>query len=245
MSEAVVRFYGCLNDLRPPEARTSPTVVHRFDVNPSLKSVVESFGVPHTEIELAVVNGEISDLSRRIEPGDRIAVYPPFRSIHPGHDFRAEPLCFVLDIHLGRLVRWLRMLGFDARLPRDSSDANLARLAASEDLVLLTRDRGLLMRAEIRRGYWLRSSDPKQQLSEVVERYGLLSAAAPFTRCLECNAGLEAIDKRLVSVPEPILARHEEFRRCPLCRRVFWQGSHYRRMAELIEYLRKKPTATL
>jgi uncharacterized protein with PIN domain/sulfur carrier protein ThiS len=228
-----------LNDLLAPEVRGRGALPCRFDVSPSIKALIESFGVPHTEVALAVRNGEPVDLSAAVAAGDRIAVYPPFRSIDlaPHHG----PLRFILDVHLGRLARWLRMLGFDAVWSNNSTDAELAHVSAAEDRILLTRDRGLLMRSEVTRGYWLRSSDPKQQLAEVAERYTLIAASQPFTRCLECNTPLEAADVSGLALPEPILARNREFRQCPTCGRTFWQGSHYQRMSQLIDSLRAIP----
>ena len=242
MPEAFLRFYGMLTDLLDPNIRGRRTQVARFDVSPSLKALIESFGVPHTEIDLTVVNGDAAELSRAVRDGDRIAVYPAFHELAVREPAGAAPLHFVLDVHAGKLARWLRMLGFDALWRNDAADADLAQISAAEDRILLTRDRGLLMRNEVRRGYWLRFTDPKQQLAEVIERYDLLPRALPFSRCLECNGTLKAVSKESIAAPAGVLARHEEFRRCGGCRRVFWKGSHYERMTRLIEMARSAAT---
>jgi uncharacterized protein len=238
MPEAYLRFYGMLNDLLAPELRGGQTLPQTFAASPSVKALVEGFGVPHTEVALVVVNSKRATLSRRVCGGDRIAVYPPFRSIAPELGRLPGPLRFVLDVHLGRLARWIRMLGFDAVWSNDSRDEDLAATAATEERILLTRDHCLLMRNEVVRGYWVRATDPKRQLPEVNERYHLLPHAEPFKRCLECNAVLEAVAKGQVIAPERILTDNDDFRRCPGCRRVFWKGSHFQRMSELIAALR-------
>jgi len=171
-----------------------------------------------------------------------VAVYPAFHHLDPLPCPDPAPLRFVLDVHAGRLARWLRMLGFDAIWRNHFDDADLARISASEDRILITRDRGLLMRNEVRRGYWLRNTEPARQLAEVAERYELLPRAEPFTRCLQCNALLQPVDRSAIDAPAGVLARHEEFRRCPACCRVFWKGSHHDRMCALIEALRSAAT---
>src|SRR5690349_19937119 len=142
----------------------------------TLMHVIESIGVPHTEVE-------------RIEQqGDVIHVYPRTRE-------RAQDTRFVLDQHLGRLAAYLRMLGMDVIHKVPSPDQELATISSREGRVLLTRDVGLLKRKEVRRGYFVRATNPRVQLAEVVKRFCLMDVIAPFTRCLRCNALLEHVDK--------------------------------------------------
>ncbi len=115
---AVLRFYAELRDFLAPERR-SGTVTHTFDVPGSVKDVIEASGVPHTEVDLILANGESVDFSYQMAEGDRISVYPVFESfdISSVARVRPEPLRqvrFVLDGHLGRLARYLRLLGFDS-----------------------------------------------------------------------------------------------------------------------------------
>jgi len=145
----------------------------------------------------------------------------------------------VLDVHLGRLAAYLRMLGFDSAYRNCAGDAELARISAEQERILLTRDRGLLKHSAVTRGYWLRQTDSRRQAAEVVRRFDLGRRLRPFTRCMACNERLRPASKAEVQerIPPLIAARHEEFRECPACRRVYWEGSHYQRMQGWIEEL--------
>jgi uncharacterized protein len=238
-----IRFYAELNDHLPSHQK-----YHALEqplVTPtSAKDFIESFGVPHTEVDLILINGVSSGFDRLVNPGDRLSVYPVFESfdIAPEVRIRPQPLRdprFVLDVHLGRLAAYLRMLGFDAWYRRCSPDKELAEISATERRILLTRDRGLLMRSQVTHGYWLRQSYSRGQVAEVVDRFDLARAIRPFTRCMACNARLADISKDLVRdlVPLRIAELHDEFRQCPDCGRIYWRGAHYRRMESWIREL--------
>jgi uncharacterized protein with PIN domain len=242
-----VRLYAELNDFLPPGERGEPRVIE-LRGHPSVKDVIEALGVPHTEVDLVLADGESVDFSWRLRDGVRVSVYPVFESldISPITRVRPTPLRdvrFVLDGHLRRLARYLRMLGFDARWRNDPPDAELARIARDEHRILLTRDVGLLKRRMVSHGCWIRATAPRLQLAEVVDRLDLLGAIAPLTRCLCCNDLLQAVAAEVVAdaLPPAVRARHGAFRRCPSCLRVYWEGSHAARMqalvAELIERL--------
>jgi uncharacterized protein with PIN domain len=234
------RFYAELNDFLPP-VRRGVEFAHAFGGDPSVKDVIESLGVPHVEVDLVLADGESVDFSWRVRDGARVSVYPVFESIDIGSlvRSRAAPLRevrFVLDGHLKRLARYLRMLGFDARWRADAGDEELARTAAQEHRILLTRDIGLLERRAVSHGRWIRETDPRRQLLEVVRRFDLAGTIAPFRRCLCCNDLLEHVEKAAVAerLPPHVALRQEEFRRCPSCGRVYWKGSHHARMKRLV-----------
>ena len=175
MNRASFRFYAELYDFLPPGRRHIP-FEHAFNGNPAIKDTIESLGVPHTEIDLILVNGESVDFSHPLQAGDRISVYPIFESIDiaPVLRVRPKPLRvprFVLDTHLGRLAAYLRMLGFDALYRNDFDDDLLAELSRDENRILLTRDRALLKRSMVTHGYWMRETSPRQQLMEVLQRF--------------------------------------------------------------------------
>ncbi len=243
MKRAHFRFYAELNDFLSP-ARRGVAFPHEFHVGPSVKDVIESLGVPHTEIDLILADGESVDFAWILRDGARVSVYPVFESIDIAPVLRVRPaplreVRFVLDVHLGRLARYLRMLGFDARWRNDAPDEELARCSAAEHRILLTRDSGLLKRRIVSHGYRVREADPRRQLAEVVRRLDLTRAIAPFRRCLCCNALLEAVRKEDVAdaLPPRVRERHGAFRRCPSCGRVYWAGSHHRKMERLISDL--------
>ncbi len=239
-SGAFVRFYGELNDFLPPDRR-GRLVAHRFDVSPSVKDAIESIGVPHPEVELVVVNSQPVDFSYVLKSGDFVSVYPAFHSIDLGSLPRLRPRLegeprFVLDVHLGRLAAYIRLLGFDALYRNDFTDAEVAAVAAREQRIVLTRDRGLLKRNDVTYGYWIRHTQPRKQLIEILRRFDLAPRADLFTRCLVCNAKLERVEKSVIEsrVPPRTVERFQDFHLCPSCGRVYWKGSHYHRMLKLI-----------
>jgi hypothetical protein len=243
MSAARFRFYAELNDFLPDENR-GKELTRQFSVSGSVKDFVESFGVPHTEIDLVLANGKPVDFSYQVSDGDRISVYPVFESLDISSVSRVQPaplraLRFLLDVHVGRLAAYLRMAGFDALYGKQASDAELAAIVAREGRVLLTRDRYLLMRTAVERGYWVRSTVPKQQLLEVVKRFDLAGSMRPFTRCLACNTVLEEVGRESVLERLPPKIRNMGvFHICPSCQRVYWEGSHHERMSTLLAWVK-------
>jgi uncharacterized protein with PIN domain len=248
MSAAQFRFYAELNDFLPNENR-GKELTRYFSVSGSVKDFVESFGVPHTEVDLVLANGNLVDFSYPVRDGDLVSVYPVFESLDIASVSRVRPaplraLQFLLDVHLGRLAAYLRMAGFDALYGNQASDAELAGTVAHEGRVLLTRDRYLLMRTAVDRGYWVRSTEPKQQLLEVVQRFDLAGSMRPFTRCLECNTMLEGSSREAVWERLPPKIRDKDvFRVCPGCQRVYWEGSHHERMRKLLSWVKANVSA--
>ncbi len=241
MKQASLRFYAELNDFLAPDRRMKD-IPCPFHVSPAVRDLIESLGVPHTEVDLILANSESVGFDYVVGDGDRISVYPVFESLDIGPLARVRPeplrhLRFVADVHLGRLAAYLRMLGFDTIYRNDAPDEDLARISTEQQRILLTRDRGLLKRGAVTRGYSVRQTLPREQLAEVVERFELARLAAPFTRCLACNAPLERAAREAVAdrLPPGVLSRHEEFLECPACRRAYWKGTHYERMCRLVE----------
>ncbi len=242
-SVAHIRVYAELNDLVAPERR-GHTFDHAFRGTPSIKDVVESLGIPHTEVDLILVDGEPVDFAWRLQDGARVSLYPVFESLDITSPARLRPeplraIRFVADVHLGRLVRHLRMLGFDTSWSPDAADEELARVSIEERRVLLTRDRGLLKRRAVTHGCLVHAFNPWDQLVEIVRRLDLVRAFRPFTRCLRCNGLLILVAKETVldGLPPSVRERHDEFRRCASCARVYWAGTHHARMQRLVERL--------
>ena len=240
VTRATFRFYEELNDFLPSARRKIPFQVGCAQ-SASVKQAIEALGVPHTEIELILVNGESVDFSHRVEEGDRISVYPMFESldVRPILRLRDEPLResrFVADAHLGRLARYLRMLGFDTLYENAHPDRELVRISVEEKRILLTRDRELLMHRELTHGVYVRGDRPRDQLRYLVDRLDLRDSCRPFTRCMTCNGHLEPVDldEVLTRVPDRVAERHRDYRRCSECLRIYWPGSHYDRMKRFI-----------
>jgi len=238
---ATFRFYEELNQFLAPERRRREFSV-RCASAATTKHMIEALGVPHTEVELILVNGESVGFERLLADGDRVAVYPTFEAfdVTPLLRLRERPLRvsrFVADAHLGGLAHLLRMMGFDTLYDNAFADDAIERLAAGEHRIVLTRDRELLKRSGITHGMYVRALRSTDQLREVFERLHLARAARPFTRCLHCNATLVAIAKSqaLPALPPRVAAQFDRFSACEGCARVFWEGSHWRCMRELID----------
>jgi uncharacterized protein with PIN domain len=208
--------------------------------------LIESLGIPHTEVGFLHANGQEIDLSYITQDGDQIEVYPvPLDTSPPGLGSLAplpEEDRFVLDNHLGRLAYYLRMLGFDGLYRNDYQDEELAAISHQEERILLTRDRRLLMRNQVIYGYLVRSKIPRQQLDEVLHRYDLYGCITPFRRCMRCNALLQEVSKaEVLERLQPLTRKYfDEFRLCPQCGHVYWKGSHYERMMELIRQVSQR-----
>lgn len=243
-SQATLRFYGALNDFLP-RLRRGQIIRHSFDGQPSVKDMIESLGVPHPEVAHVAVNGGAVGFGYLVRDRDEIHVYPARYSPASHLDGSLwpdppQPARFVLDIHLGRLAAYLRMLGFDTLYRNDYEDEELARVASAENRILLTRDVGLLKRGIVRHGYFVRSIVPEQQIRDVMQYYRLASQAEPFQRCIKCNGALidVAKDEILEQLPANTAEVFDKFRQCPDCDQIYWRGSHLERMERLIDEIK-------
>ena len=240
-AQVILRFYEELNDFLPAQQRKT-NFSYELKKTRSVKDLIESIGVPHTEVDLIIVNGESEDLNYLVQNGDHISVYPVFESldISPLKHCQPEPLRntrFVLDVHLGRLAAYLRMLGFDSLYRNDYDDPELADISADEHRILLTCDRKLLMRKQVSHGYFVRERLPKQQLLEILSRFDLYHNLKPFSRCMFCNGKTYPVNKQEIEselLPKT-KAYYDEFFRCESCNKIYWKGSHFMKMQEMIK----------
>src|SRR5690348_9509184 len=198
MPAAQFRFYEELNDFLAPDRRKREFEA-TFTRAATVKNAIEALGVPHTEVELILVNGRSVDFVYRMRNGDRISVYPTFEAfdIQPLLRVRPEPLRatrFVADSHLGGLARLLRMAGFDTLYENRRSDDEIRRLAEDDARIILTRDRALLMCRSVTHGCYVHALQPRAQFREIAQRLQLERSVRPFTLCLHCNLVLAEID---------------------------------------------------
>jgi uncharacterized protein len=243
MPTATFRFYEELNDFLAPERRGREFGCACARAA-TVKHVIEALDVPHTEVELVLVNGESVGFDRLLQDGDRVAVYPKFEALDITPLLRVREqtlrsLRFVADAHLGGLAHRLRLLGFDTLYDNRFRDEEIERLARVEQRIVLTRDRQLLKRRGITHGCYVRAQRPEEQLRELFDRLDLARSVRPFTRCLRCNGTLRAVDReRVASALSPAVAeRYPRFALCDGCGRVFWEGSHWRRMRDRVDAL--------
>ena len=195
----------------------------------SVKHLIESLHVPHTEVGEIRANDEKVDFNYLVQDRDDVIVFP-------AKGIGDASQRFLNDNHLGKLATYLRVLGFDVLYNNQFQDDELAQLSNHDCRILLTRDRGLLMRREVRYGYCVRSRIPREQLIEIVNRFELQESIKPFNRCLRCNHVLEAVDKAsIMHRLEPLTKKYyDEFHLCLNCDKVYWKGSHYEHMEKLL-----------
>jgi len=245
MKSAFLRFYEELNDFLPKEKKKT-SFSCTFSGNPSVKDLIESLGVPHVEVDLILVNGKPVTFSYKVNDEDNISVYPVFESldITGVTHLRQKPLRnvkFILDEHLGKLARYLRLCGFDTLISKEFTDNEIVRISVSEKRIILTRDKQLLKNRLVTHGCWIRSVHADEQIIDVFRRFDLKNMVRPFSRCLECNSLL--IDVSKDDIQERLLPGtrkyFENFRKCPGCDRIYWEGSHFERMSNYINQIIK------
>ncbi len=236
-------LHGSLESfLSPPRPTPFSTSAHP---SATIKHVIESLGIPHTQVEAIHVNGQGVSFDYVVQADDHITLYPwgvprpsavnhvPLRPAWP------TPPRFLTDNHLGRLTRLLRLLGVDTLYNPHWEDAELAQVAAGEERILLTRDRALLKRKIVTFGHCLRTRQTDEQLQQVWRRFDLASYARPWTRCLRCNNLLQAVAKEAVldELEPKTRLYYDTFHRCTGCQQLYWQGSHYERLHQRLHRL--------
>lgn len=241
--KAVFRFYEELNFFLSRENRKRDIEIN-FKGHPAIKDTIEALGVPHTEVEVILVNGVSVGFDYQLQEGDRVSVYPMFESLNisPILKLRQKPLRepkFICDVHLGKLATILRLLGFDTLYRNDCQDKEIIETARRESRIILTCDRGILKHRVVTHGYCLRSRVAMEQVAEVINRFDLAEPAKPFSRCTVCNALIEPVAKSEIKhklLPK-VDKRYHEFWRCSGCGRIYWQGSHYAKIWDRINQL--------
>ncbi|NIQ01619.1 MAG: Mut7-C ubiquitin/RNAse domain-containing protein [Nitrospinaceae bacterium] len=238
-----LRFYEELNDFLPPGQSRVP-FFHQDSRSRPIQAVIESLGVPASEVDLILANGRSVPFSYLPREGDRISVYPMFEALDISTVTRLQsrPLRrtrFILDVHLGKLARYLRMMGLDSLYRNNYSDDEIVRIMQRERRIILTRDRGLLGRKTVTHGYFLRSTHPRRQAVEVLRRFDLMNGLQPFTLCIECNTSLGPVHPDRIDhlLPPAVLQTFQEYYHCIDCGRVYWEGSHAQRMKQLVREL--------
>jgi len=236
MPEAKFRFYAELNDFLPTD-RQQAEIDIPFNGHETVKHLLESLGVPHTEVDVILVNGASVDFNARLVDGDRVEIYPGDERLTGESYVHLQPVgllepVFVLDGHLGKLASYLRLLGFDALYRNDYDDNELAEISNVDERILLTRDRGLLKRKQVRQGYCIRAKSPQKQVVEVLKRFDLAERIQPFSRCARCNGCLLPVAKTDVfdRLEPKTKLYYDDFRICKYCDQIYWKGSHFRRM---------------
>ncbi len=240
MAQIQLHFFHELNDFIAP-IRRDAEITYKLERKASVKDVIESLNVPHTEVDVILVNGVSVDFSYIVQAGDCIHVYPS------GGSLDVTPMCrlclqppqlvFIADANLGRLARYIRLLGFDCLYCNDYADETVAAIASEQQRIVLTRDRVLLQRKIIRYGYFVRSDIPKIQIKEVLKKFDLFHLIMPMTRCTRCNGRLLETHKKEIAHRLQSLTKKyfDKFLVCSDCEQIYWQGSHCTRVQRLVD----------
>ena len=235
------RFYEELKDFLPKNKQKQPFTVI-LDKNCSVKHAIESLGIPHTEVDMILVNSRPVDFKYRLQDKDYVSVYPVFETfdISTTTNLRKTPLRdprFILDTHLGKLAKYLRFLGFDALYRNDYIDSHIIGISMNDKRIILTRDKGILKNNYVSHGYFVRSQEPAKQIKEIIKRFNLESLINPFVRCSECNSKILKVSKEKIQDRlEPMTKKYyNEFYLCTGCDRIYWRGSHYRELNAFIQ----------
>ncbi len=246
---AYFRFYEELNDFLPVSLR-KVSFPFPFKGKTTVKDIVESIGVPHTEIDLILVDGVSVAFEHILENDSRVSVYPVFEcfDISPVVKLRPKPLRkpkFILDVHLGKLARYMLMFGLDTLYRNDFDDPEIVETALTEKRIILTRDLGILKTGLVTHGYWLRNTDPSRQIVEVLKKFDLLSCIDPFSRCISCNGLIADVSRQEVldKIPPRTAEYFSEFKSCEKCGKIYWRGSHFlnmeKQIGEILEMLKE------
>jgi hypothetical protein len=221
---------------------------HYYRGIPSIKDRIESLGIPHTEVELILKNGIPVDFSYLVENNDRFSVYPYFYNIKLPEDYKLQEeypgkAKFILDVHLGKLARFLRRFNFDTSYSNNYSDREIVETAEKENRIILTRDLGILMRKKVKWGCFIKYDEPRKQLKQVFKRYSLeLYYNGEESRCVDCNTVLVDVDKAKIidRLEEKTKKYFDQFKICPDCTKIYWQGSHYHQTENILKDLLDK-----
>lgn len=242
MKKAILTAIGSLQDFPAPSG-TQDSIEVSFELQPSVKDAIEAEGIPHTAIFGVTINGKQQGLDYNLRDGDEIVAYPFEEVNHTKLDpIFSAPEAFICDVHLGKLTKTLRLLGFDTLFDNQWDDEKIIRQSNRQRRMILTRDLELLKNGSTQYGYWVRSTDPDRQIEELFQRFFLSDNIDPFTRCMKCNGFLNKVPLDQVSdrVPPKVKQWHSDYRQCESCGQVYWQGSHYEKLKKKVNQLKKE-----
>ena len=244
-----LRFYAELNDFLSKEKK-QVCISYEFWGSPTVKDAIEANGIPHIEVDMILVNSVSVDFNYHLKNGDQVSVYPVFEKldISKVSKLSHSPLReikFILDVHLGKLAKYLRMLGFDTFYRNNLEDREIVNISLEQKRIILTRDINLLKIKNITHGCFVRNTIPKKQIMEIIDRFDLKSKLNPLSRCIECNHSVVSVNKDEIAdqLKPKTLKYYNDFFQCTHCKRIYWEGSHFDNMKEFVNDLMNKKKA--
>jgi uncharacterized protein len=247
MPEATFRFYEELNDFLPKHRRKTDFKA-TFQGKRSIKDIIESLGVPHTEIDLILVNKNSVDFNYILKDQDRVSVYPVFESLNITHVTRLRKIPlrrnkFIADINLGDIAKYMRVLGFDLYYDPLLSPDEIIEISKRENRIILTKSRKLLKFKAVSHGIFIRPGTTKEQIRRIIDFLDIKDNIKPFSRCLGCNTPLNIVPKEKIldRIPEKTKAFCHEYAHCPCCDKIYWKGTHFIHMEKVVRQILDQP----
>ena len=195
-------------------------------------------------MDAILINGKSVNFRFQLKGKHRVSVYPDSNRTRSQVIKKLKPKVplhpkFVLDVHLGKLCHYLRLLGFDTLFHCAYSDRQLVHISERENRYVLTRDIGLLKNKRIKYGYFIRNTNSEKQVREAARRFRLQKTITPFKRCIACNGSLRKIAKKRIANQLPLKVRvyYQEFKCCSSCGKIYWKGTHYEHLKKMIRYI--------
>jgi len=243
MSEAIFRFYEELNEFLPKQRRKTDFQVD-FKGRRTIKDMIEALGVPHTEIDLILINGKSVDLTYRLQDDDRVSVYPVFESLNIKNVTRLRKIPlrktkFIADIHLGDIVKYMRVLGFDVYFKPSLFTQKIIEISKKENRIILTKSRRLLKIKEVTHAIFIRPGTTAEQIKKIVDFLDIKDSIKPFSRCLRCNNLVKSVSKESIADRIPPKTREfcDQYTYCDLCDKIYWNGTHFIKMNKAIDHI--------
>jgi len=243
MARAIFRFYEELNDFLPKYRRKTDFAL-LFNDKRSIKDAIESLGVPHTEIDLILVNGKSVDFKYILQDQDRVSVYPVFESLNIAdvtrlRKFPLRKSKFIADINLGKIAKYMRVLGLDLYFDPMLSPCEIVEISNKEKRIILTTSRKLLKFKDVSHGIFVRPGSTVQQIKRIINYLNIKDVVDPFTRCLRCNSLLDAVPKEeiLERIPPKARAFCDVYARCETCDKIYWKGTHCIHMQKVVKQI--------
>jgi len=240
MPKGIFRFYEELNDFLPKHRRKTDFEAE-FKGKRSIKDMIEALGVPHTEIDLILVNGKSVDFNYILQDEDLVSVYPVFESLNIKDVtlLRKIPLRrnkFIADINLGDIVKYMRVLGFDLYYDPLLSTREIIEISKKENRIILTRSKKLLKFKDVTHGIFIRPGTTTEQIRRIIDYLDIKDDIKSFSRCLRCNTLLKSVLKEniLDRIPPKTKEFCDEYVQCQSCDKIYWKGTHFINMKKIV-----------
>jgi len=240
MGIAIVRFYEELNDYLP-KIYHKKEINYTFNSGSDIKEMINFFNIPPEKIDFIIVNGNSQGYDYVLKDLDFVSIYPAFESfdiseVQPLHKKPLRNLIFICDSHLGKLCKYMRMLGFDTLYFNNISKSKIIDISIKEKRIIVTRNYKLIKDCNVSHIVLIKSDNAKEQILEIISKLDLSESIEPFTRCLKCNEIIESIEKQDIYnlLPEKTKKYFDHFYICKNCNKIYWEGSHYENMLKFI-----------